>query len=467
MMSASILQGASILVLEDEVLLRKRLISFLEKKGAEVLAVGKVEEARRSLRDLRFDFFLCDINLPDGNGLDLLREGAIPETTAALIMTAEGGIESAVEAMRLGARDYLTKPFEYAELPILFERARQARKAQRAEEHRRKEQSTERDLFFGRSLDPLKAQLERILKADQRLREGLPPVLIEGETGTGKTTLARWLHREGPRCEGPLIEVNCSALPENLAESELFGHERGAFTDARSARIGLFEAADGGTLFLDEIPSLSAGIQAKVLIAVEDGKIRRVGGNREIRVDVRLIAATNQSLPELVKEGAFREDLYHRLDLLRVVIPPLRERGEDIRLMAEHLLEALCKRYRLPVPEITQAGVERLLSAPWPGNIRELAHELEREIVLGAGGKLDFSGLRRDESGRAPAIGAGLPEDQWLNPAYQFEEGRFDLEMAINELIQRAMEQSSGNVSAAARLLGVSRDYVRYRLKGS
>ena len=236
--------------------------------------------------------------------------------------------------MRLGAADYLSKPFDLAELPVRMTRARRVQQASRAEEFRREgpgSGSGDEGFYFGRSLAGIEELLGKITAADERRQTFLPPVLIEGETGTGKTTIARWLHRHGPRANGPLIEVNCSALPEALAESELFGHERGSFTDAHAARIGLMEAADGGTLFLDEVPSLSSALQAKILMAIDDHMIRRVGANKAKQVDVRIIAATNSDLRALVAAGRFREDLLHRLDLFRVRIPPLRERGRRHR----------------------------------------------------------------------------------------------------------------------------------------
>jgi DNA-binding NtrC family response regulator len=257
------------------------------------------------------------------------------------------------------------------------------------------------------------------------------------------------------------VEINCSALPENLAESELFGHERGAFTDARAARIGLFEAASGGTLFLDELPSLSPTLQAKVLKAIEEQRLRRLGGTREIPVDVRVIAATNRSLKELVAAGQFREDLFHRLDLYRLTIPPLRERGRDILELAELLMAQLCQRHRLARKSISAAGRQRLLACAWPGNVRELAHELERAIVFEDGEVLEFEGLQTPIDTTKPP-----GQTEWLSPGFSFPAEGFKLEEAIAELVRLALNQSGGNVSASARLLGVSRDYLRYRLAG-
>jgi DNA-binding NtrC family response regulator len=423
----------------------------------EVTGTGTLTGARQLISEMSFDFALLDVNLPDGRGTDLLRDSAFSPNTAVVIMTANGEVTGAVEAMRLGALDYLVKPFDPLELPLVMNRVRRSKQSLRAAEHRREEEPT---FFFGAALADLEAQLQKILVADARMQGPLPPVLILGETGTGKTTIARWLHQQGPRSAFPLVEVNCSALPENLAESELFGHERGAFTDARTARMGLFEAANGGTLFLDELPSLSLALQAKVLTVIEDHRIRRVGGNKLITTDVRLIAATNRDLRHLVSQGVFREDLFHRLDLYRIALPPLRDRGQDILRLAERLIARLCRQHRLPVKRVSSAGQERLLSYAWPGNVRELAHELERAIVFEDHEELVFENLQTPIDTTKPLESVG-----WLNPNFTFPPEGFSLEGAIGAFIQRALKQSGNNVSAAARLLGVSRDYLRYRLR--
>jgi DNA-binding NtrC family response regulator len=456
--------GLSVLVVDDEPMLRRRLTAHLEALGAVVTGAETVAATRQALAQVEFDFVLLDVNLPDGMGTDLLREGVFSPTTGVVVMTAQGGVETAVEAMRLGAVDYLAKPFDPAVLPLVMRRARQVRQSTRVAQHLR-ETAADAGFFFGEALAPLRAQLEKIIAADRRLQSRLPPVLITGETGTGKTCLARWLHRHGPRATQPLIEVNCSALPESLAESELFGHERGAFTDARSARQGLFEAAHGGTLFLDELPSLSPALQAKVLTVLEDRKIRRLGGNRQIEVDVRIIAATNRDLRDAVEAGEFREDLLQRLDLLRVPAPALRERGEDLLCLAEHLIAQLCRQHRLPRRQITETGRHRLLAYHWPGNVRELAHEVERALVFDDVATLDFAQLPAGKAAPQPGPG-GPPTADWLNPGYVFPAEGFVLEDAIDRLVQRALRQAGSNVSRAARLLGTTRDAVRYRLFG-
>jgi len=458
-MPTKLLAGLDLLVVEDESLLRKQIAAHLESLGADVTGVGTLAAAQQALAEGSFDCALLDVNLPDGRGTTLLAEKKFPANTGVIVMTAEGGVAGAVEAMKLGALDYLVKPFDVAELPLVIARARKTKQAVRIEEHRR--ESAAEGLFFGRSLAALQQQLDKILAADRRMEEHLPPVLIEGETGTGKTSIARWLHQQGPRSQQPLVEINCPALPETLAESELFGHERGAFTDARTARMGLFEAADGGTLFLDELPSLSSALQAKVLKAIEDHRVRRVGGTREIPVDARVIAATNKDLKQLVATGQFREDLFHRLDLYRIQIPALRARGEDLLKLGEILMERLCCRHRLPAKSISAAGRRRLGAYPWPGNVRELAHELERAIVFEDSAELDFANLETPAHPEATA-----PGDDWFNSGFRFPEQGFDLDAAIRRLIDHALKQTDNNVSAAARLLGVTRDYLRYRLTG-
>jgi two-component system, NtrC family, response regulator AtoC len=457
MLSELDLSGLDILLVEDDLMLRRREAALLERLGAEVSSAETLEAARRLIATMPFDFAVLDVNLPDGLGTDLLKEKLLGPETAVIIVTAHGAVSGAVEAMRLGAADYLVKPFETEELPLVLERARRSRQSARVEEHRRSDRAKE-GFFFGVALKPLEAQLEKILAVDQRTEGSMAPVLIQGETGTGKTALARWLHEHGPRAGGELVEVNCSALPEMLAESELFGHERGAFTDARTTRMGLFEAAQGGTLFLDELPSLSPGVQAKVLTAIEDRKIRRVGGNKAIAVDARIIAATQHDLKERAAQGLFREDLFHRLDLFRVVIPPLRDRGEDIVHLAEWFLRQLARKHRLPARGLSRMGRTRLLSYHWPGNVRELAHELERAMIFEEGAELSFAQL----PGSLATVPAGQPE--WLKAGFAFPESGFSLEEAINQFMRLALSQCDGNVSAAARLLGVPRDFVRYRL---
>lgn len=457
--------GCDVLLLEDDAALRKRLAAHLRAAGAEVKEAVNVDHARKLLRDAPFDFALIDLHLPDGEGIDLLRGKQFSETTGVVVMTAFGNIAKAVEAMRLGAGDYLAKPFDPQELALAFGRCRSARDAARRDALTT--DATERDpLYFGASLEKIRADLDTILATERRLTHRLPPVLLEGETGTGKSALARWLHAQGPRRALPLVAVNCATLPESLLEAELFGHERGAFTDAKAARIGLFEAADGGTLFLDEISALTPSAQAKVLTAVEEGKIRRLGGTRELSIDVRLIAASNRPLASLVAQNAFREDLFHRLNLLCLTLPPLRERGADILALARHLLAQIAARHRLPLPEITRDGEARLLAQPWRGNIRELSHELERALIFGNGGALEFAHLGPPPTPGSAGSLASVPTASlaWRNPAWHLPEAGFALDAVVADLIAEALRECDQNVSAAARRLGVTREFLRYRL---
>ena len=454
------LKGRRILIVEDDVPLRKRLFALLMQEDATVRAVASLSEARKEASESDFDLVLLDVHLPDGNGLDLLKDDVFAETTSVVVMTAEGGLATVLEALRYGAADYLVKPFDPFHLPLVFERCKQRREARRRLEHERtRETARGDDLFFGQGLERIRRQMERILETDRRLRDRPPPLLIVGETGTGKSTVARKVHYAGPRAAQPFVELNCATLPEGLIESEMFGHERGAFTDAKGTRIGLFEAADGGTLLLDEIASLPLTSQAKLLTAIEDGCIRRVGGNERIDVDVRLIAATLDDLQTRVTENRFRADLYHRLNVLRIDLPPLREHADDIPALAHYLLSSLKRQYRTPEAAISPRGTERLLAYKWPGNVRELKHELERQLVLHGNGPLDLDTLPETGTARDGAA----PED-WLNPNWRLPETGFSIEQAEMRLIHLAMRQTDENVSAAARLLGVNRDYVRYRL---
>ncbi len=458
------LAGRRVLVLEDETFLRKSLVAYLREAGAEAEGVSTVAAARKALGGGSFDFALLDIHLPDGESLDLLEAGAFPESTGVVLMTARDGMDVVLRALRLGADDFLSKPFDPEALPVVFARVTRSRRMRRVGEHARSGFRAEsEDLFFGPQLKRLREQLEKILETDRRLGQRLPPVLLEGETGTGKSTLARWIHANGPRAPEAFVEINCATLPESLAEAELFGHERGAFTDAREARMGLFEAGSGGTLFLDEISSLSLALQAKVLTAIEDQKIRRVGASRVLSIDTRVIAASLDNLELRVGEGKFREDLLHRLNLLRIRIAPLRDRRSDIGPLAKHLLKALRKRYRRPDATLSEAGLRALETGEWPGNIRELRHEIERALIFEEGDSLSFAHRARPES----AEGAPLP--QLLNPAWELPEEGFAFEEALEALTMRvigeAMRRTGENVSAAARLLGVPRDFVRYRLQ--
>lgn len=448
----------ALLLVEDEPLLRRRLASQLEQLGFEVTVADSVASARRSLRSIDFDCALLDVNLPDGRSIELLELKAIPENVITIMMTADGGISGAVEAIRRGADDYISKPVDPNELILRFASSRRQRGSKRRNQLQSEVAAHDvGGFFFGESLAMVARQLDRIVVADRQIKGALPPILITGETGTGKTSLARWIHHRGPRCDRPLIEINCSALPEALADSELFGHERGAFTDAKESRIGLLEAAEDGTVFLDELSSLSLSTQAKLLKTIEDRTIRRVGGSRSIPMGARVIAASNCDLQALVVKGTFREDLMHRLDLFRVVIPPLRERGQDLVILARALSQKIASKYGVVAPEIPPLGLQRLLAHRWSGNVRELCHEIERSLVFDDD-KLTFGSLAMSIKAREIPNSFSFTGADCPIPVIGFS-----LENAINNAVRKALLQCDGNVSAAARILGVTRDFVRYR----
>lgn len=466
------LAGLNLLIMDDDKLLRRRLSAYLQSLGCEISEASTLLEAKNLLSTLSFDLALLDVNLPDGLGFELLQENRFSENTVVVIMTAEGGIDGAVKAIKSGASDYLVKPFEPEEIPLVFSRGRKRKMEGRIQQFAQQSNESE-GLIFGSGLGHIKEMISKIIESDSRMESCLPPVLIEGETGTGKTTLARWIHNQGPRRESQLVEINAAALPEKLAEAELFGYEKGAFTDAKSSRMGLFEAATEGSLFIDELASLPLSIQAKILKVIEDNSIRRVGGSKEIPVNSRIIAATNIPLEKAVQSGAFREDLMHRLNLFTIRIPPLRERKQDIPILAEQLLSQIEKKHRKKSRKISQIGVEKLNQHSWPGNVRELIHELERAVVFEDGDQLDLVALsgkgkgtteKRNDTEEA-VLESNHATPHWTQDGFIIPESGFSIETAINDLIQKALDQTKGNVSAAARLLGVNRDYIRYRFE--
>ncbi len=466
------LSGLNLLITDDDKLLRRRLSGYLQNLGCEISEASNLSEARNLLSSFTFDLALLDVNLPDGLGFDLLKEGHFSENTVVVMMTAEGGIHGAVEAIKMGACDYLVKPFEPEEISLVFNRGRKRKMDGRIQQFTQESKKSD-GIIFGGGLTQIKGMISKIIDSDKRMKSNLPPVLIEGETGTGKTTIARWVHRQGPRSESQLVEINAAALPEKLAEAELFGYEKGAFTDAKASRMGLFEAASGGSLFIDEMASLPLSVQAKILKAIEDNKIRRIGGSRDISIDTRIIAATNISLAKAVKNSEFREDLMHRLNLFTIRIPPLRERKEDIPSLAKELLIQIEKKHKKNGRQISREGLEKLIHYPWPGNVRELIHELERAVVFEESEQLDLQSLTspKAENDMTGIADLGHPEIEsepnfhWTDENFIIPQSGFSIESAINGLIQKALDQTKGNVSAAARLLGVNRDYIRYRFE--
>ncbi|MFQ5415411.1 MAG: sigma-54-dependent transcriptional regulator [Myxococcota bacterium] len=445
---------SSILIVEDEAFLSKQLEQALERSGYDVEASATCADALARVQRETPDLVLLDLRLPDGSGLDLLGElVALDASLPVVMMTAYGSVADAVEAMRRGAADYVQKPLELDELRLLVERvlARQRRDRELAYHRERERAAPEGVIGRDPRLLQIFEQVERLRQAG--LEPGMrPAILLTGETGTGKAVVARAIHEIlGP---GPFIEVNCTAMPAALVESELFGHERGTFTDAKTARTGLFEAAEGGTIFLDEIGHVQFDLQAKFLKVIEEKRIRRLGSTRDRATNVHVIAATNRDLDEAVEEGSFREDLLHRLRVLSFEIPPLRERVEDIRLLARHFCHHFSDLYGNRM--LSAGAEEELVRYPWRGNVRELRNVIERACLLGSGEGLGaevFRTLLKTPS-EAPESGH-----------FTLPEGGVDLLEVERGLIESAMERAKGNRSQAARLLGVSRDTLRYRLE--
>ena len=444
----------SILVIDDEVILGRQISRALSAAGHEVQHAETGASGLALLHEHRPDLVLVDLRLPDTTGLEILTRLAQDEPELPVVlMTAYGSVGDAVEAMRNGAVDYLQKPLDMGELRLLVDRVL-ARQREARELLYLREQGGMPDPYFGDhpSFTMLFEQLRRL--RDAELPAGRRPgVLITGETGTGKGVLAREVHRM--LGGGPFLELNCTAMPESLMEAELFGHEKGAFTDARSARAGLFEAAGGGTIFLDEIGHASPGLQAKLLKVIEDKRLRRIGSTRDRDIDVHVIAATNRNLDDAVRDGEFREDLLHRLGVLRITVPPLRDRRSDIAPLAQRFCEEIGAIYRRSA-KLNESALELLASHEWPGNVRELRNEIERALLLSADDEITESTVRAllvRGSGALDGASVTLPPEG------------IDLAQIERDLIRQALERTSGNRTHAAALLGLSRATLRYRLE--
>lgn len=373
---------AHVLVVDDQSSMRLTLTALLKQAGHTLMQAGTGDEALAKISENDFDVVITDLKLDKVTGLEVLQAAKTNNPqTEVIVLTGFGSIESAVAAMKAGAIDYLTKPFDTEELLLAVQRAME-RQRLRSEVQRLRSAVEEKEQFKPGSIVSASPAMGEVLEMVKRVAPTDATVLIQGESGTGKELIARAIHQNSPRHDQQFIPINCGALPENLLESELFGHVKGAFTGAHQNKKGLFEEADGGTLFLDEIGETTPSTQVKLLRVLQDMEVRRVGGNTPVKVDVRLVAATNQKLLERIEEGAFREDLYYRLQVILIGLPPLRDRPEEIIPIAEHYLGVYSQKFNKQVSGFTSQAKQALLDYNWPGNIRELINAIERAVIL-------------------------------------------------------------------------------------
>src|SRR5579859_6365262 len=445
----------SILIVEDEAKMRRLLELDLGEDGFTTLSAADAESGLKLLREQPVDIVVTDLKLPGMGGLEFLQ--AAKRLNAALpvvVMTAFGSIETAVEAMKAGASDYVLKPFSLAEMRMVLHKELDVGKL-------REENRSLREALGQRYAHPnvvaRSARMQEVLAMVERVAQTNSTVLLGGESGVGKDLIARAIHEKSRRASGPFIKINSTAIPENLLESELFGYEKGAFTGAAASKPGKFELADKGTLFLDEIGDVPPATQVKLLRVLQEREFERLGGTKTVKVDVRMIAATNRDLRAALEQGTFREDLFYRLNVVPISIPPLREHKEDIPYLTDYFIERFARDSGKPITGITAAAQKILMEFHWPGNVRELENIIERAVALSSGTVLDVSDIRLDRAPSASAaMGAGAavpfpPEGQTLE---QFED----------DIIKEALHRANGNKSQAARLLGLSRNALRYRL---
>jgi len=444
-----------VLIADDEESIRHVLTEMLNERGYEVRAVGDGEEAMRELASRDYDALVTDVRMPRMNGLDLVRaaQAASPETTI-IVMSAYGSHDLAIEAMKAGAYDYLGKPFRPDEVLLVLRKAEERERLRRENVRLRREMS--------RLAPQLVAEgpaMKDVLKVVQKVAPTTTTVLIEGESGTGKELVARALHDLSPRAERPFVAVNCGAIPEQLIESELFGHSKGAFTDARAAKRGLFEEAEGGTLLLDEVGELPLPVQPALLRVLQAGEVRRVGDARSTRADVRVLAATNRDLAAEVQGGRFREDLYYRLNVVQVRLPALRDRQDEIGILAERLLARHAERSGIEPRTLSPRAMELLQRYRWPGNVRELENALERALVLSEEEEIGPESLPEAvQRAVAPEpVPAKLGEDD-----FSVKRAQRVLEA---DLIRRALERTGGNRTKAAELLELSPRALLYKIR--
>jgi two-component system response regulator AtoC len=452
----------SVLIVDDEKHTREGLQQALSE-SYDVSVAANADEAFNLMDSQPFDVILTDLRMPGKSGLKVIDKAlALPNRPAVLMMTAYGNIETAVEAMKRGAVDFLTKPVNIERLEVLMQRALKT-KTLEVEVKQLHERLDEKFSFGG--IIGNSARLQEVIDRVRLVAPSRATILIDGESGTGKELIAQAIHQSSPRSRGAFIAVHCAALSENLLESELFGHERGAFTGASERRIGRFESADGGTLFLDEIGEISASTQVKLLRFLETKAIERVGGSKPIELDVRLVAATNRNLEQLVREGKFREDLFFRLNVVRITMPPLRERPEDIPLLLAHYIKVFSDENGSPPLTLEPGALHTLQTYPWPGNIRELRNFCENAVVLRRGGSLSEYDLEPRYRGVASTpsptagqpFGGGMPSAGSAGPSLSIEDNE-------KRLLREALIKARGNRTKAAEMMGLSRRTLHRKL---
>jgi len=445
-----------ILVVDDEHLIRWSLEQNLKKQGYEVVTAGDGEEALRQVREEQPDLVLLDIQMPGISGIEALEKiKEHDEDIVVIMVTAHGGLETAVNAMRLGAYDYVSKPFNLDELAIIIRKALENTDLKIEVARLRSEKKATPPNIIGES-----RQIKQLMEVlDKVARSEAATVLVQGESGTGKELVAKWLHYSSQRADKPFIAINCAAVPATLLESELFGHEKGAFTDAKNTKKGLFELADGGTVFLDEIGDMEMGMQAKLLRFLEDRSFRRIGGSRVFSVDVRIISATNKDLHKAIEEKTFRNDLYYRLQVIPIQLTPLRERREDIIPLANHFIEVYNKDFNKKVQGITGMAERILADYGWPGNVRELKNVIERAIILGSEDTLMLEHLPLE------IVAKSSPQNGPPLAAFRLPADGIDIEEVEKELIRQALDCTEWNQSKAAKKLNLGIDAFRYRMK--
>ncbi len=447
-----------ILTVDDEEAARYGIRKALQSRDNMILEAPDLRSARFTIERENPDLVLLDVNLPDGSGIDLLKElTSRPGPPAVVVITAHGSERLAIEAIRAGAYEYLSKPFEVDELRLIVRNARE--RAQLAEENQALREELGREGRFGAMIGRSPA-IQRLFEVIERIAPTDVTAFIQGDSGTGKELVAREIHRRSARAAMPFVAINCAALPDSLIESELFGHEKGAFTGAIARRRGKFELADGGTIFLDEIGDMAPATQAKILRILEERRFEPLGSHDTREVDVRIICATHRDLGQAIAASEFREDLYYRIHVVCLEIPPLRERVEDIEPLLEYFGRMFADKYRIAWSGFTEAARERLLAYPWPGNVRELRNLVERSIVLVLKGAIDVADLPAEVLAVAQKAQAGSPMEDLSQMPY--EEARASFE---RKYLLEILERYQGNITQAATAIGIHRQTLQYKLK--